>query len=199
MNYITKIIIIFLSFLVIILLPVFLIVWQYELFFPKTDNIDHLNYQEKVMAYLLNKDELPSEMTYLEASHMNDVRILITYSNFILLFSLLICCFLYIYLKKKKQLKLFYYSLKISSISITILIIVLFFLSIFNFNWFFNVFHEIFFPQGNWLFPANSKMIQVFPETLFKNLFIYSLLMSFIISLLILLVSFITKKIKHKL
>lgn len=189
-----KIIISFFSFFIVILIPIFLIIWQYNLFFPKTENLYFKNYQEKVMGYLLNKDDLPIEMNELEVSHMKDVKNLILYAMIILLFSLIFLIFSYLILKRKNKLKLFYNSLKLSSFYIIILIIFLL-LTISNFDFVFIVFHEILFPQGNWLFPASSEMIQVFPESLFKKLFIYSLLMSsFLSTFLYLLILKINRK-----
>lgn len=189
-----KIIISFFSFFIVILIPIFLIIWQYNLFFPKTENLYFKNYQEKVMGYLLNKDDLLIEMNELEVSHMKDVKNLILYAMIILLFSLIFLIFSYLILKRKNKLKLFYNSLKLSSFYIIILIIFLL-LTISNFDFVFIVFHEILFPQGNWLFPASSEMIQVFPESLFKKLFIYSLLMSsFLSTFLYLLILKINRK-----
>lgn len=45
---------------------------------------------------------------------------------------------------------------------------------------FFIKFHEMFFPQGNWSFPASSILIQIFPETFWKLM-----LVCFLISLII--------------
>lgn len=189
-----KIIISFFSFFIVILIPIFLIIWQYNLFFPKTENLYFKNYQEKVMGYLLNKDDLLIEMNELEVSHMKDVKNLILYAMIILLFSLIFLIFSYLILKRKNKLKLFYNSLKLSSFYIIILIIFLL-LTISNFDFVFIVFHEILFPQGNWLFPASSEMIQAFPESLFKKLFIYSLLMSsFLSTFLYLLILKINRK-----
>lgn len=133
-------------------------------------------------------------MNELEVSHMKDVKNLILYAMIILLFSLIFLIFSYLILKRKNKLKLFYNSLKLSSFYIIILIIFLL-LTISNFDFVFIVFHEILFPQGNWLFPASSEMIQVFPESLFKKLFIYSLLMSsFLSTFLYLLILKINRK-----
>ncbi len=34
-------------------------------------------------------------------------------------------------------------------------------------SWLFEVFHHVFFPQGNWRFPAGSLLIQTYPEQFF--------------------------------
>ncbi len=36
------------------------------------------------------------------------------------------------------------------------------------FSFFFEKFHELLFPQGNWMFPADSMLITVFPEIFWK-------------------------------
>ena len=36
------------------------------------------------------------------------------------------------------------------------------------FSFFFEKFHEFLFPQGNWMFPADSMLITIFPETFWK-------------------------------
>jgi len=38
-----------------------------------------------------------------------------------------------------------------------------------SFNFAFDIFHEIFFPQGNWQFPADSAMIIMFPIEFFMT------------------------------
>ncbi len=39
-----------------------------------------------------------------------------------------------------------------------------------DFTWFWSgPFHEILFPQGNWMFPASSVLITLFPETFFRQ------------------------------
>ncbi|MDR3317948.1 MAG: DUF1461 domain-containing protein [Clostridiales bacterium] len=42
-----------------------------------------------------------------------------------------------------------------------------------DFDGAFSVFHQIFFPQGNWQFPADSRMLAVLPENLFLDAGIY--------------------------
>jgi integral membrane protein (TIGR01906 family) len=190
MNNFIKIIISLFSFFIIILIPIFLIIWQYNLFIPKIDNFEIASYQEELMGYLINKKELPQTMTELEASHMKDVKDLVTFAYLLLLFSIFISLLFYFILKRKNKLYLFYQSLHFSAIIILILIVIFIILSIFNFDYIFILFHEVFFPQGNWLFPANSKLVQAFPEILFKKLFLYSFIISGLIALIIFLLNF---------
>ena len=40
-------------------------------------------------------------------------------------------------------------------------------LALINWDVLFRVFHLVLFPQGNWMFPANSLLIQTYPESFF--------------------------------
>ena len=46
-------------------------------------------------------------------------------------------------------------------------LITIFFLSILFFRQFWNLFHYVFFPQGNWQFPQNSILITLYPQEYF--------------------------------
>ncbi len=178
------------SLIIIFLLPVFLIVWQYNLFLPASSNIeisklsnkDFSNYQEGVLGFLLNRSELPKQMTELEKLHMEDVKKLFLSCSLILFFSIFVFLLLFILGKKKDYLSKAWEGLKISGFFSLFIIILLLFFSLFNFDNLFVYFHKIFFPQGNWMFPASSLMIQVFPEELFKSLTISSFISSFILA-----------------
>ena len=54
-----------------------------------------------------------------------------------------------------------------------------------KFDFLFTKFHHIFFPQGNWQFPASSNLINLFPQTFFYDFFYQIILVSFIISAVI--------------
>ncbi len=186
------------SLLIILLFPVFFIVWQYNLFLPATPIVEigelsdkeYRKYQESTLEFLLNKSELPQEMTELEKSHMQDVKTLVLASSFVLLFSFLIFLLFIFLSRKKKLLDQAWKGLKISSLITIFIIFLLILLSLFNFDALFLNFHEVFFPQGNWMFPADSLMVQVFPEALFKNLAVYSFTISFILAFFLYFISF---------
>lgn len=52
--------------------------------------------------------------------------------------------------------------------NILVCLVLLLALALFVFPFFFLLFHEVAFPQGNWAFPENSILIQLFPETFWK-------------------------------
>ncbi len=186
------------SFLIIFLFPVFFIVWQYNLFLPSTPIVEitelpdkeYKKYQESTLKFLLNKGELPKQMTELEKSHMRDVKILVLGSSFVLLFFSLIFLLFIILSRKKKLLDQVWKGLKMSSLISILIIFLLIFLSLFTFDSLFVYFHEIFFPQENWMFPTNYLIIKVFPEELFKNLAISSFIISFFLALFVFFLSF---------
>lgn len=186
-----KILISLSSLLSIFLLPVFIIVWQSNIFLPQTSiyeipkmsDEDYRKYQSQTIDFLLNKGQLPDQMTENEISHMEDVKKVFIISMVVLIISII----LVVFLKFKTKKEYFMQALKESSILAFLIIILLLILSLFNFEILFIYFHKIFFPQGNWLFPVNSTMIQVFPESLFKKLAFYSFTISGLFAFLIFL------------
>lgn len=53
------------------------------------------------------------------------------------------------------------------------LIVIIMLLVIVSFDQLFVVFHEIFFPQGNWMFAYSDTFIRLFPERFWRDIFIY--------------------------
>lgn len=127
----------------------------------------------------LNQDEL---------SHMSDVKVLInnlriTYFTLLLIYSVLII----ILLSKSKNIieiisELLYKGGIIANIAFMILILI----TLLSFTSTFTTFHQIFFPQGNWEFPADSYLLQVFPESFFVAGFKQIMTSSFVVGLVIL-------------
>ena len=105
-------------------------------------------------------------------------------------FCLLILTLILTYHKKEQKKLLFYGGI----ITIAFLLISLV-LSIISFNFMFTLFHNLFFPQGNWLFPANSLLIQTFPLGFFISISYKIFLLSLILGIIIL---FLGKKYKKK-
>ncbi len=50
-----------------------------------------------------------------------------------------------------------------------VLVVLLALLSLLDFPSFWTYFHEVFFPQGNWLFDRGTMLIQLFPRTFFHS------------------------------
>jgi integral membrane protein (TIGR01906 family) len=132
---------------------------------PKADLI-----LENITAYLKGEDKVLADLTEDEKRHMKDVRqlfnkFLLSYYILVILDIILIILLLY---SDKKQFKhlLLATSLVVFGLAIASLIIGA------SFETFFTKFHLAFFPQGNYVFPANSVLVTLFPEKFFQTTFI---------------------------
>lgn len=121
--------------------------------------------QENTLSYL-NDNTVPLLQNYtaLELSHLEDVRIVMSTADKLFYVSLILGFLLLLYGFKRKLLsKLLLYS----GISIVSVIGLILSITLISFNFSFTVFHEQFFPQGNWQFSADSLLIQTFPLDFF--------------------------------
>ncbi len=165
------------KYLAVFLLPFLLILLSF-----KTTIIfsEYTPQQQETVNYLLgrtellggselpNPAELPENYTIAEYSHLQDVQRIFSVGNilFWILASSAIFLILLIFFLKKNILEIS--NIILHGGIITLMAIILIFLLIFfNFNGIFAIFHKIFFPQGNWQFPANSLLIQTFPLQFF--------------------------------
>ncbi len=133
--------------------------------------------QKQVFGFLQNEGELQEGFTPAEISHLGDVKQVMKYAEYVFYALLLIVTITLTYCRRDKELvlKLLGYGGKT-----TLLVMLLIFLiSFFFFNELFTLFHLLFFPQGNWLFPADSMLIQIFPTDFFitisRNIFLLTL------------------------
>lgn len=111
----------------------------------------HTPLQEDVKEYLeTGQEELPFSQ---EAnSHMHDVFVLISWARILAVISIVTALVSLKNLNKR--------SLQGASV---VLITTPLLLALVNWNTLFTAFHQVFFPQGNWMFPANSLLIQTYP------------------------------------
>lgn len=133
--------------------------------------------QENVFGFLEEKQELPPGYTEAEISHLEDVKRVIKASDYIFYLLLLSITVMLTYYHKDRPftIKLLRYA-GISSVMVTASILLL---SLLLFNAVFTLFHQLFFPLGNWTFPAGSLLIQTFPLQFFisisRNIFLVAL------------------------
>ena len=142
-----------------------------------------------IIAYFKNKDkELNVKVfTENELSHMKDVKQLI-HKVLIFYYVLLILDLLIIYIILKNDLTNAVPVLLFSGLIILLFSISLYFVRNL-FPVFFIKFHEIFFPQGNWIFPESSKLVTLFPESFFYNTVFIIFFRSFIIGVIFILIA----------
>jgi len=172
----------FILILFCIILLVFSLLFSYKtvLFFS-----DLTTAQENVFAFLEGKQELASEFTEREASHLEDVKKVMKYADHFFYLLLLMTTGIITYYRKDKEflLKSCNYGGK-ATIAATVLFGVL---AILFFDTVFTVFHEIFFPQGNWTFSAESLLIQTFPLDFFVTISRNIFLVTFFLGILFIL------------
>lgn len=143
------------------ILSIFTLLFSYHttlFFFPQTIN------QENTIDYLTNNHPLLQNYTAAELSHLQDVQKVMSMADNLFYVSLVLILLLIISGFKRKLLP---QMLLYGGISIVAVIGLILILTLISFNSSFTVFHEIFFPQGNWQFPSDSLLIQTFPLDFF--------------------------------
>ena len=166
-----------------IVLLMFLLLLSYKLvlfFTPLTDA------QKNVFLFLDGKQNLSTSFTAAEVSHLEDVKQVMKYADYMFYILLLGFTLTIIFYRKKKD---FLLNLLHLGGKVTFAVMILLgALSLISFDALFAIFHRIFFPQGNWLFAADSKIIQTFPLDFFisisRNIFLLTLFLGILFILL---------------
>lgn len=158
-----------------IFLFAFSILLSYNLTIFFTDLSPH---QKTTLNYLQDQKELNLNYTVLEFSHLDDVKKVMVWADYFFYLSGLVLGGIVLYFCKDrfKLKKLFLWG---GIITTAVMGTILLF-AIISFKSSFTVFHQIFFPQGNWQFPAGSLLIQTFP----LEFFVKTSLLIFILTLL---------------
>ncbi|NQV91473.1 DUF1461 domain-containing protein [Candidatus Woesearchaeota archaeon] len=144
---------------------VFLVLFSFKIVLfltPLSDN------QQQTVDFLQGKDELKVPYEENAVSHMYDVKKVFFYADVMFYVSLLILTlFLTHYRKKIKKISEF---LNYGGWTTIIGLGSLLMFALIGFNTLFTWFHRIFFPQGNWMFDAESLLIQTFPIEFFVSM-----------------------------
>ena len=133
--------------------------------------------QENVFSFLEGKTGLSPAFTVGEASHLEDVKKVMKYADYVFFILLLAATIIITYHRKNADfvVRLLKYGGKTTVMAMLFLGI----LSVFFFDPVFTLFHAIFFPQGNWTFAPDSAIIQTFPLDFFmiisRNIFLVTL------------------------
>ena len=165
-----------------IVLPLFLLLLTYNLVLFLTTLTSA---QENVFLFLEGKGELAPEFTELEASHLEDVKKVMAYTDYVFYVLLLAVTIIVTGHRKDKDfvLRLFGYGGKVTVAAIVLLGV----LSMLFFDAVFSLFHTIFFPQGNWIFAADSLLIQTFPIEFFFTISSNTFLLTLCLGILFIL------------
>lgn len=138
--------------------------------------------QKEIINFLRYNKELGINFTEKELSHLEDVKKRMIQIDLLFVSLIFINFFLGFYLHQRKKL---FSALFLSSFLGAVISFLALFSILINFNWLFTLFHQIFFPQGNWVFPLESQLIEIFPEEFFisvsKKIFVTFLLIEIIL------------------
>lgn len=140
--------------------------------FPAED-IDKLN--SGLLLYLKDKnDDFNKELfNQQEIGHLKDVKSVIQKINIlycIMLIILIILIALLFSLNRKGFLKNISVVLFFSGILALFAAVLLLILAKLNFDGVFTIFHNIFFPEGGWLFSASDNIIRLYPAEFFYDM-----------------------------
>lgn len=143
-------------------IPLFLLLFSYK---SVLSFADFTPAQENVFGFLEGRQKLAPGFTELEISHLEDVQKVMKTADYIFFILLLMITAIITYYKKDTDflLKILKLGGKITAISVLSLGL----LSTLFFNFMFTIFHNLFFPQGNWVFASDSLIIQTFPLDFF--------------------------------
>ncbi len=151
-------------------------------------------YVQNVYSFLHGKDQLDPIFTPAEKSHMQDVRSI--FQKLIVLETVVWMLFflsLLLFVFQKEKLLIIKWFLRGSCIALGFFLFLLLAVAV-DFEAIFNLFHRIFFPQGNWSFDQSSLLVQLFPLEFFKAIALRIFLMSAGISLAVFLVNMYKRK-----
>lgn len=131
--------------------------------------------QQQTIDFLIKDQKLDLPYTKEEIAHLQDVQNVMQAANYLFYLSALILgVIIYLNYKNnrhqnnnsKKNGNLLQKLRTGSSSALIVLVLVLIFILL-DFDSVFTMFHQVFFPQGNWQFAADSLLIQTFPLPFF--------------------------------
>lgn len=128
---------------------------------------------ERAYEYSTKSTKTKEDVFFSEAeiSHLKDVSYVYQVSWMTLsILSLVSFSYLIFTLLKKKNLsaKMFLGARNLILFSFLFLLVSSLFFTVF-----FDGFHQLLFPQGNWMFPAGSLLLEIFPETFWRIMLVF--------------------------
>lgn len=124
--------------------------------------------QQQTIDFLTDDADLSLPYTDKEKAHLEDVKKVMTVVDYLFYATLLISTLILTSFKRQEEKILLL--LKWSGIALVVSVMVMILLLLLDFTTVFTLFHQLFFPQGNWLFPADSLLIQTFPLEFFTTI-----------------------------
>ncbi len=125
-------------------------------------------YVQNVYMFIQGKNSLDSDFSLAEKSHMEDVKKLFCLAYLIEIITGVIFLSVLFVFAFQRKFRLIVRWLFRGSLFSMILFFLIVSVSFIHFEATFNLFHSIFFPQGNWSFDASSMLISFFPVGFFE-------------------------------
>ena len=139
-----------------LLLSFFVLITDSSFTYLLLDNPESIQPTKQLLQYFIGQAEIPEVFDQVEKSHLADVKQIIQYSFILLaIFTLILA----ICMKNNWR--------QIIRRGTLLLFALVFFAAIIPFDRLFTWFHQILFPQGNWMFPATSTIITFYPLKFF--------------------------------
>lgn len=165
------------STLLVLAVSLFLLYLPHSVFLETPDQVLR---DQQITRFLWtgNAADLPF-MTANEASHMYDVHVL--GSSLALAALLIAIAFVVLFRSLSSAQK----NTVLLSPVLLLVLLVLPTLTV-DFTFAFEIFHQVFFPQGNYAFPANSVLISTYSESFFSSLFVTGVFLVYLLTILLL-------------
>ncbi len=171
-----------------VVLPLFFLLASYQAvlsFHPLT------TIQEEVFQFMEGKNESAMAYTAAEISHLQDVAQVMQKVNLALyVLSIMLAGLLASSWKKKALMQKMLYSGGIITVAFLVILLLA---MVISFNGLFTLFHQLFFPQGNWQFAADSFLIHAFPIPFFMNISLIIFGLTFMLGISVLFISLFMK------
>lgn len=181
--------------IILLLTPLLFYSFNVNFYTSKVEN-QNLETIQNVYEFLKWKNQLNNMFTDNEKSHMQDVKEIFYIVFIVEILAFMFFLFLLMFYVFNKQSFYIVSWLLYGSWLTLITIILLYLLLIIDFEFLFRIFHEVFFPQGNWTFDWSSTLIKLFPWYFFQTLVTRFLFVCLLISWVIFWNSVYFKKIK---
>ncbi len=122
-----------------------------------------------VMSFVIGKSTLSSEFNHDESLHLDDVKRVLTAVKRLYYAAIIFLAAAVIYLFRIKKFMQIMPKIFVISGAVSLIMLLVIFLASLNFDYFFGIIHRPFFASGTWLFPADSRLIQLFPQKFFHD------------------------------
>lgn len=184
-------------FLIVILTNFYFLVFNENLYMKEAEQLGTTQYKEEylnVISYLKGDEDLRF-FNEKEKLHMEDVKSIIKKTIYLWQILILSLIIYFVFIPKKEIIPL----LRQASVFTIIFLSLLIIFALISFDTLFLYFHKIFFTNDLWILnPETDLLINIFPQQFFINFTQKLIINSYITSIIILILTVITKNLKKR-